>query len=262
MEIRRFTQPAGSGLRFVVNHSHISFLIEIPTVQEAPPIRYTSIGLVVGDRFLVVLSAEPLPILEDWLQESIQENLLSQGVELPLYRLLQRLVNTYADIVWPVLGAAEQVTDTLNGSGELFTLIRKVRRDAGEILFHLSSQARLLSLLSGGKVPQLPEAHRLYLLDIADQAQNLVERLAAVRDNLLEAVEGYTSIQSNHMNKVMKTLTIVSTIFLPATLIASIYGMNFRIPEYGWRYGYGYSLVLMATIAFVSLFIMKRKGWF
>jgi len=64
------------------------------------------------------------------------------------------------------------------------------------------------------------------------------------------------------MNVIMKTLTLVSVIFLPMTFIAGVYGMNFTfMPELKWRYGYPLALLLMATVAALIALYFKRKGW-
>jgi magnesium transporter len=65
------------------------------------------------------------------------------------------------------------------------------------------------------------------------------------------------------MNQVMKTLTIVSTIFAPLTFIAGIYGMNFvNMPELGFKYGYFMILILMGLVAMLQSFWLWRRGWF
>jgi magnesium transporter len=65
------------------------------------------------------------------------------------------------------------------------------------------------------------------------------------------------------MNQVMKTLTILTTIFAPLTFIAGIYGMNFDdMPELRWTWGYAYALVLMATVAALQAWWLWRRGWF
>jgi magnesium transporter len=67
---------------------------------------------------------------------------------------------------------------------------------------------------------------------------------------------------SNKMNEVMKFLTVISTIFIPLTFIAGVYGMNFEeMPELKSPYGYIGTWVVMLTIAFGSLFFFWRRGW-
>jgi magnesium transporter len=72
----------------------------------------------------------------------------------------------------------------------------------------------------------------------------------------------FVGVLSIEQNKVIKIFTIVNVIFLPPTLIASIYGMNFKIlPELNWEYGYGLSLALMVISAITPILIFKKKGW-
>jgi magnesium transporter len=96
---------------------------------------------------------------------------------------------------------------------------------------------------------------------------------------LLDLVESYRDISgdvrdyylvsiSNRMNEIMKTLTVIATIFLPISFIASVYGMNFHtdvspwnMPELKWRFGYLFSLTLMASVAIGMLLYFKWRGW-
>ena len=77
---------------------------------------------------------------------------------------------------------------------------------------------------------------------------------------LLDAIFGMNSIEQNN---IMKILTVVSVAFVAPTLVASIYGMNFKgIPELQWDYGYEYGLILMAVTGLLPLWYFRRKGWF
>ncbi|MCZ0756953.1 CorA family divalent cation transporter, partial [Anoxybacillus sp. J5B_2022] len=70
------------------------------------------------------------------------------------------------------------------------------------------------------------------------------------------------SLKSDHMNVIMKTLTLVSVIFIPMTFIAGVYGMNFEVmPELTWKYGYAYAWGLMAGIGISIAIYFKKKGW-
>lgn len=81
------------------------------------------------------------------------------------------------------------------------------------------------------------------------------DRLDYLQDTFL----GLANIQQN---KIIKIFTVVSVIFLPPTLIASIYGMNFKyIPEFNWKYGYPFSLLLMILVSLIILLYFKKKKW-
>jgi magnesium transporter len=82
------------------------------------------------------------------------------------------------------------------------------------------------------------------------------------RDILSGLLDMYLSSLSNKMNEVMKVLTIISTIFIPLTFLAGIYGMNFRnMPELEWPWGYFATLGVMAVIAAAMLTYFKKKKW-
>jgi magnesium transporter len=75
-------------------------------------------------------------------------------------------------------------------------------------------------------------------------------------------MDAYLSLQSNRMNDTMKRLTMMSTLMLPLTFIAGVYGMNFRfMPELEWRYGYPFALGTMAIVGGFILVWFKRKRW-
>ena len=102
-----------------------------------------------------------------------------------------------------------------------------------------------------------------YFMDIHDHLLKLSEILETNRDLTEDIRDGYMSIYSNRMNGIMKTLTVMTSVFVPLTFIASIYGMNFRyIPELSWRWGYFAVLGLMLTIGAGLLIWFWRKGWF
>jgi magnesium transporter len=82
------------------------------------------------------------------------------------------------------------------------------------------------------------------------------------RDMLSGMLDIYLSSVSNRLNEVMKVLTIISTLFMPLTFIAGVYGMNFRhMPEIGWRWGNPVVLGVMLVAAFVMLLYFRRKKW-
>jgi len=123
----------------------------------------------------------------------------------------------------------------------------------------LTDKQRILSsfLKSDKYKPSLKHDVTIMLKDIkslVDYTDFNFQRL----DYLQNVFVGLLSIQQN---KVIKIFTIVNVIFLPPTLIASIYGMNFNImPELNWEYGYGLSVILMICSSILPIYIFKRKG--
>ncbi len=156
---------------------------------------------------------------------------------------LSRLVFTGIDIT-------EQLLESISYYEDYNMTIRE----------NLMDKQRLLSsLLKSYKVPKpLREEFRIMIKDVnslIDYANFNFDRLDYLQNTFL----GLLNIEQN---KVMKIFTLMSVIFLPPTLIAAIYGMNFQyMPELGWKYGYPLALILMVLSAITPLYIFKKKGW-
>lgn len=103
----------------------------------------------------------------------------------------------------------------------------------------------------------------IYLRDVYDHTIQIIEAVETSRDMLAGMLDIYLSSVSNRMNEVMKVLTVISTIFMPLTFIAGVYGMNFHhMPEIPWRWGYPITWVIMITIAGLMIAYFRRKKWF
>src|SRR5688572_10873869 len=110
--------------------------------------------------------------------------------------------------------------------------------------------------------PLIATETRVFLRDVYDHAVQALEIVESLRETAVAVMEVYLSVQNQHLNETMKVLTIIATLFIPLTFIASIYGMNFRhMPELDWRYGYAWALGLMAITAVVLIAYFRRKGW-
>lgn len=105
--------------------------------------------------------------------------------------------------------------------------------------------------------------HHAYFSDIYDHLLKLTDMIEADREMTSDLRDSYISLNSNRMNNIMKTLTVITTIFMPLTLIAGIYGMNFDVmPELHWRFGYGMVLLFMFLLGAGMVLWFVRRGWF
>lgn len=110
---------------------------------------------------------------------------------------------------------------------------------------------------------------RLYARDAHDHAARILDLVESFRELATSMVDIYLANLSNRMNEIIKVLTIISTIFIPLSFVASIYGMNFNpevspwnMPELSWYFGYPFALGIMAAVAGTFLFGFWRRGWF
>jgi magnesium transporter len=109
----------------------------------------------------------------------------------------------------------------------------------------------------------IEKRHLKYYFELKDLCLTLIDTCEAFDADLESQINLFFSVQGNRMNQVMKTLTVVATIFIPLTFIAGVYGMNFaNMPELGWRYGYAGVWLLMITCFGGMMLYFRRKRWF
>ena len=117
--------------------------------------------------------------------------------------------------------------------------------------------------LARAETPFIPDERKIYFRDIQDDLARIYDLLTNYRDLIGGARDIYMTVISNRMNEIMKTLTIVATIFIPLTFIAGIYGMNFDfMPELNWHWGYFGILGVMGAASLGMVYYFKKKDWF
>jgi magnesium transporter len=126
----------------------------------------------------------------------------------------------------------------------------------------IAPQREVMNRLSRDDLPQIAPQNRIYFRDIYDHLVRLHDLSESVRDVITGGLDIYLSVTSNRLNEIMKALTIVSTIFLPLSFVAGVYGMNFRyLPELDWRYGYFTIWGVFILIVLGMLWYFRRRGW-
>jgi magnesium transporter len=119
-----------------------------------------------------------------------------------------------------------------------------------------------IGLLQRADSPLIVDSDLIYFKDISDHIIAVIDTVDTFRDMLAGMLDIYLSSVSMRMNQVMKVLTIITTIFMPLTFLAGIYGMNFAyMPELAWRWGYFAVLGIMLTIGLGMLILFRRMKW-
>jgi magnesium transporter len=111
-------------------------------------------------------------------------------------------------------------------------------------------------------VPLIDQAMHPYFRDIQDHVIRLVENIDNLRDLLAAGLEAHLLLSSVEQNKIIKIFSVAAVVLMPPTLVASIYGMNFKsIPELEWSHGYFMALALMVIVAVLPYLFFKWKKW-
>jgi magnesium transporter len=110
--------------------------------------------------------------------------------------------------------------------------------------------------------PLMSEGTEVFVRDLYDHVVQVMENIDTIRDMMNGLYDLYLSEISFKMNSIMQVLTIISTIFIPLTFLAGIYGMNFEhMPELQWEYGYYYLWGLMLIISSGLIYYFRRRNW-
>ena len=236
----------------------------------------TPIGFALGDNRLVTIRyATPKPV-RAFVEHVRREPDLARNATTVLARLLDAITERIADELEAVSDNIESVsaqifprhikvrripaarlTTLLTRIGRAQTLVAKARYSAVSML-------RMLSFLNGsGRMNDTANAEaRAHLRSLAIDTSSLSEHASFIADNLIFLLDAALGLISIEQNAAMKVFSWVAVVLMPPTLIAGIYGMNFRyFPELNWHYGYAISIVLMVASAIVPFAILKRLRW-
>lgn len=187
--------------------------------------------------------------------------------------LAYAIVDAVIDGYFPVLESFGEklyaLEDEVIGKPQphLVARIHETKRDLRALRHSLWPMREMLNSFSAD-TDVVHEQTRPYLRDAHDHIIQVLDLMESYREMASGLVDIYLSSISNRMNEVMKMLTIIATIFMPLSFIASLYGMNFNtaaspwnMPELNWHLGYPYALGLMGAVGAGFIIYFRRKGW-
>ncbi len=224
-------------------------------------------SLVVGDD-LVILMLESKSHVFNPIIERIKNNLgkvRKQKADYLFYRLIDTAVDHYIEITNMIEISLDTFQDELllNPKKSQLEVILNYKKELSHLNKAVLPFDEVFHQLQDTNPRQINKLTQLMLNDVNDHLRNTLTSLKSLREMVSVCIDIHMTNISNKMNEVMKTLTIIATIFIPLTFIAGIYGMNFEnIPELKWKYGYFGVLSIMFLLIIIMLFIMKRRKWF
>ncbi|WP_026679312.1 magnesium/cobalt transporter CorA [Fictibacillus gelatini] len=182
-----------------------------------------------------------------------------------VYKIMDKLVDTYFPIVHDIEDRLDEI-EKKSKNQSLDALIKEVfeiRSDLLQLRHSVVPMRDLLYRILESKRFIIQDEKRAYFQDIYDHLIKLADMVDSNREVTADFRDSYISLTSYRMNSIMKTLTVITTIFMPLTFIAGVYGMNFKnMPELNWHYGYFIILGVMLIIGFLMYAWFKAKGWF
>jgi len=229
-------------------------------------IEYEQISFVLGDHFMLSFQ-EKEGDLFDGLRTRIENpanRLRSKAPDYLFYRLIDTVVDNYY-VVMEYLGEHIEAIEEevyMNPSSKTIGKIQDIKKELIYLRKALYPTREALSRLIKEDYKFIDADNLSFLNDVYDHIVQLIEIFETYRDLVSNLMDMYMSTISNKMNEIMKVLTIISTIFIPLSFIAGVYGMNFQhMPELDWRFGYFATLGFMMLVLIGMLLYFRSKKW-
>jgi magnesium transporter len=234
----------------------------------------TPIGFVLaGNRLVTVRYASPKPVIV-FGDHVRREPELARDALTVLVRLLDAFIERLADELESVGAEIERISNHIFGREvderripakrltALLTRIGRAQSLLAKIRETAVSTGRLLSFLGASDPIRSNETARGHIASLMTDVNSLVDHSGFLGDNLIFLLDAALGLISVEQNAAMKLFSWAALIFLPPTLIAGIYGMNFEhMPELSWLYGYPFALGLIVAAAVLPMLILKWRGW-
>jgi magnesium transporter len=250
----------------IENYGHYLFVAARVFTYKKLKLQYNQIYIIIGQNYIITFQFEPLGLLEV-IREYIQHNyrdIYKKGIDFLAYSLLDRIVDDYFVTVDEFDNRVEGLDKQLfsNNNKNLLVSIHQLKRDAINLRRTLSPIRDIVGRIVHNEFPLFSKDIHVYLLDVYDHTQQLMETLDSARDTVMGMMDVHLSYQSNHLNEQMRMLTVFTIIVMPLNVLTGIYGMNFdNMPELHWHYSYYVVLGLMVTIIITLLTYFYRRHW-
>ncbi|CAF3068176.1 unnamed protein product [Rotaria sp. Silwood2] len=226
------------------------------------------ISFYVKDNLLITFQETPKDLF-DSVKSRIRQGkgrFRQSKVDYLFYSLLDVIVDHYMNVLDTMGTKVESIDNQLMKTLKRDTLesIYDMKRDMLQLRSMISPLKEIIIKLQKEEETQIiQESTNIYLKDLFDHVIQVNDSIDTYREMLASFIDFHMMLNANGMNQVVKTLTMLSTIFIPLTFISSVYGMNFdNMPELRYKYAYYIVLSCMAALAILMLVCFKRKRWF
>lgn len=232
------------------------------------------VSLVLGKHYLLTVQEEPEHDCFEQVRARIRSSkgiIRKQGADYLAYAILDSIIDGFFPVLEDYGEEIEELEEEViaNPTRQTLEKIYRVRRQLLALRRAIWPQRDAINSLIRDGSELISDDVRVYLRDCYDHTIQVLDMVETYRELTSGLMDVYLSAVSNRMNEIMKLLTVISSIFIPLTFIAGVYGMNFNtevsrlnMPELNWYWGYPLCLGFMAAIAAGLIFFFWRRGWF
>ncbi len=242
-------------------------------IHQSDSISSEQLSMFLGENYVITFQEAQPGDCFDQVRERIRsekDGFKNHGADYLAYRLLDAVIDSYFPMLEQYGEKIDDMEELLLQSPQQANLnkIHAIKQDLLVLRRSIWPTRELINTLLRDHNSLIKDETRIYLRDCYDHTVQLLDLLEMYRELGADLRDLYLSSMSHRMNEVMKVLTIISTLFIPLTFIAGVYGMNFdtekskwNMPELEWEYGYLFFWSLMAVITIGMLIYFWRKRW-
>ncbi len=230
------------------------------------------LSLFLGKNFVLTFREVPMDCL-DPVREKIRKGrgrVRNENADYLMYAIIDAVVDSYFPLLTNMAERIDAMEDQIleHFNEDTPSQMYQLRRDVLSLRRSVWPAREAVNTLIRDTTPLVSDTTRVYLRDCHDHAVRISDLLEMYREVCSALMEVHYTRASNKLNEVMKVLTLITTLFIPPTLIAGIYGMNFNpdrspfnMPELNWYLGYPLALLLMVLMPCGLVFFLRSKGW-
>jgi magnesium transporter len=225
------------------------------------------LDIFLGQNYLVTYQTKSIAAVERvWTLCQRDKRHLDKDTNYILYRLIDEIASDYIVVAEEIDERIDKIEDQLfkNPEPSLLEQIFDLKRDLLYLRHMIAPQREMVNKLARGDYAVIAVDAKVYFRDVYDHFVRLYNIIDSLRDLVTSALETYLSMVNNRMNEIMKTLTIITTLFMPISFLAGFFGMNFFQPTVsmdawtGWPMFIALSLVMILLPISMYLWIRQR----
>jgi len=234
--------------------------------EKEKAVRAEQVSLILGSNYVISFQETEGDVF-DPIRERIRMErgrIRKMGADYLVYSLIDEIIDNYFLILEKLGEKIEDMEDALiaDPTPETLQAIHGLKREMIFLRKSVWPLREVISRLERWESPLIDKSMAIYLRDVYDHTIQVIDAIETFRDMLSGMLDIYLSSISNRMNEIMKVLTMIATIFIPLTLIAGIYGMNFKyMPELESPWSYPMIYLVMLVIGVIMVIYFRRKRW-
>jgi len=248
---------------------YLFIVLRMFTYNEAErELKNEQVSIILSERYIITFLEDPGDVFNP-VRERIRKSgtkIRKNGSDFLAYSLIDSIVDSYFHILEKIGEEIEELEDRLvvNSQKDDIQLVHRMRRNMILLRKSVWPLREVISVMQRNENNFIKTSTQIYLRDVYDHLIQIIDTIESFRDMIVGMLDVYLSSTSNKLNEVMKVLTIISTLFIPLTFLAGVYGMNFKnFPELekNWMYPWGFWIITLLVVAGMAVFF-KRKKWF